>query len=69
MGEEEVLEESGVSAGGPGVPARPGGGSRAGGAESADRQPASLGGVSTGGTAASAGDCGKERDEMLLAAD
>lgn len=51
MGDEEVLEESGASGGGPagaGIP----GGWRAGWAESV-LQPASLGGVRTGGTVTS----------------
>ncbi|KAG7215598.1 hypothetical protein INR49_022124 [Caranx melampygus] len=48
VGEEEVLDERGASGGGPGGAAIPGGW-RAGWAESV-RQPASLGGVRTGGT-------------------
>lgn len=63
MGEEEVLEERGVSGGGPAEAVIPGGW-RAGWAESV-RQPASLGGVRTGGTVTSVVDsgrvCGKKK--------
>lgn len=64
MGEEEVLEESGASGGGPAGTVIPGGW-RAGWAESV-RQPASLGGVRTGGIATSAADCGKKREILLI---
>lgn len=64
MGEEEVLEESGASGGGPAGTVIPGGW-RAGWAESV-RQPASLGGVRTGGTATSVADCGKKREILLI---
>lgn len=59
MGEEEVLEESGPSGGDPAVAGIPGGW-RAGRAESV-RQPASLGGVRTGGTDTSVMDCEKTK--------
>ncbi len=62
MGEEEVLEESGVSEGGPTGAVIPGGW-RGGWAESV-RQPASLGGVRTGGTVTSVADC-REKREVL----
>lgn len=58
MGEEEVLEESGASGGGPAGAVIPGGW-RLGWAESA-RQTASLGGVRAGGTLTSAADCRKK---------
>lgn len=59
MGEEEVLEERGVSGVGPVGTVIPVGW-RAGWAESV-RQPASLGGVGTGGTDTSVEDCGKKK--------
>lgn len=62
MGEEEVLDERGASEGDPAVAAIPGGW-RAGCAESV-RQPVSLGGVRTGGTVTSVGDCGKMRKHL-----
>ena len=63
MGEEEGLEESGASGGGPGGAGIPGGW-RAGWAESV-RQPGSLGGVRTGGTVTSEA----EKREILLLED
>lgn len=51
MGDEDVLEESGASGGGPAGVVIPGGW-RAGWVESV-QQPASLGGVGTGGTVTS----------------
>lgn len=54
VGEEEVLEGSGASGGGPAAAVIPGGW-RVGWAESV-RQPASLGGVRTGGPVASVAD-------------
>lgn len=66
MGEEEVLEESGTSGGGPAGAVIPGGW-RAGWDESV-QQPASLGGVRTGGPVTSVADCGrKERIIMIKA--
>lgn len=64
MGEEEVLEESGGSGGGPAGAVIPGG-CRAGWAESV-RQPTSLGGVRTGGTVTSAADCGKKEEIISI---
>lgn len=59
-----MLEESGASGGGPAGAVIPGAW-RGGWAESV-RQPASLGGVRTGGTVTSAADCGKEREILLI---
>lgn len=64
MGEEEVLEESGASGGGPAGAVIPGGW-RAGWAESV-RQPASLGGVRTGGTVTSVAESGKKEENILI---
>lgn len=64
VGEEELLDERGASGGGPGAAATPGGW-RAGWAESV-RQPASLGGVRTGGTVTSGADCEKKKDIFLI---
>lgn len=64
VGDEEVLEESGGSGGGPAGAVIPGGW-RAGWAGSV-RQPASLGGVGTGGTVTSFADCGKKKEIVLI---
>lgn len=58
VGEEDVLEEWGASGGDPAAAVIPGGW-RAGCAESV-RQPVSLGGAGTGGTAASGVDLKKD---------
>lgn len=64
MGEEEVLEESGASDGGPVGAAIPGRW-RAGWAESV-RHIASLDGVRTGGEVTSVGDCGEKKGILLI---
>lgn len=64
VGDEEVLEESGVSGGGPAGAVIPEGW-RDGWAESI-RQPASLGGVRTGGTVTSVADCEKKKEIILI---
>lgn len=64
MGEEEVLEESGASGGGPAGAVIPRGW-RTGWAESV-RQPRSLGGVRTGGTVTSVTNFGMKKEILLI---